>query len=118
MLIKSLVIRWKELKEIEDNAKNERHHIEADIWTELKDQLKDDGTTSFMLDELKLSIGNTYSIKVDQEKAQHNPSLFKVKYDITYSQYKKDERKTLLDSMVTITPSKPSFRVEVKNDNN
>ena len=112
--MKELLTKLLELKEKERAIKEERTLIEGEIYALVETNLNDDKTLNVVADQYKLTVKPNFSISVDQEKAKVNPSLFKAKYEITYSQYKKDERKGLLDEMIFIKPLKPTFSVEVK----
>lgn len=110
-----LLSKFRELKEIERKAKEQREDIEAQIYLLVQNDLPEDGSRSFNYDGYKLSITQNMSMGIDQEKAEFNKNLFKTKYEMTYSMYKKlDGRdKELVSDAVTIKPAKPTFKVEV-----
>lgn len=114
--MKELLTKLLELKEKERLIKEERYALEGEIYTQLENRLDGDKTVTIYCDNLKLQMKPTYSVKVDQEKAAQNPEWFKVKYEMTYSQYKKSMTTSYLDDVVTINVTKPSFSVEVISD--
>lgn len=111
--MKELLTKLLELKEKERLIKEERYLLEGEIYTQLENRLDGDKTVTIICDDLKLQMKPTYSVKVDQEKASVNPEYFKVKYELSYSQYKKSMDTSYLDDIVTINQTKPSFSVEL-----
>lgn len=109
-----LLEKWMELKESERKAKEMREEVEAQIYITLKDEIPDDGQSTWQYEGFKLVIKPNYSVKVDQEKASMFPALFKTEYTMSWSQYKKCEQKGVVDEMVTIKSGKPGFSVERK----
>jgi hypothetical protein len=108
--------KFRETIDKEGLIKEERYLIEGEIYTQLENRLDGDKTVTIHCDNLKLQMKPTYSVKVDQEKAAQNPEWFKVKYEMTYSQYKKSMTTSCLDDVVTINVTKPSFSVEMIDD--
>jgi hypothetical protein len=108
--MKELLAKLLELKEKERLLKEERFVLEGEIYTQIQDKLNDDKTITVNVDGYKLSVKPTFSVKVDQEMAATRPELFKVKYEMSYSQYKKVKG---VDDYVTINQTKPNFSVEV-----
>ena len=107
-----LLEQWLELKAAERLAKEQREEVESQIYLLLKEDIPDDGQSSWKYEGYKLVIKNNYSVSVDQEQAANFPSMFKTKYELSWSQYKKSEQKNVLDNMVTIKAGKPTFTVE------
>ena len=112
--MKELLEQLITIKEKEKELKEERADLEGQIYDLMSDKLDDDKTVSFIVDEYKLSIKPNYAVKVDQVMAVTNSSEFKVKYEMSYSMYKKSTNKSLVDKIVTITQNKPTFTVEAK----
>lgn len=112
--MESLLKKLYEAKEKENIAKEERMEVEAEIYNMIEGDLDDDKSLTYKFDKFKLSVKPTYSVKVDQEKAVFYPGMFKIKYEMTYSQYKKVG--SIVDDMITINTTKPSFKVEAIND--
>lgn len=108
--MKGLLTKLLELKEKERLIKEERYLLEGEIYTQLENRLDGDKTVTIICDDLKLQMKPSYSVKVDQEMAATKPGLFKVKYEMSYSQYKKASG---IDDYVTINQTKPSFSVEM-----
>ena len=109
-----LLTKWLELKETERKAKEEREEVEASIYMTLKNEIPDDGSSTWNYENFKLNIKQNYSVTVDQKQAKMFPDLFKTKYELTWSQYKKSEAKNVLDNMVVVKSTKPTFTVEMK----
>jgi hypothetical protein len=108
--MKELLAKLLELKESERLLKEERYLLEGEIYTQVESMLNDDKTITVHADGYKLSVKPTFSVKVDQEMASTRPDLFKVKYEMSYSQYKKASG---VDDYVTINQTKPNFGVEL-----
>jgi hypothetical protein len=111
-LVRDLV----EAKEKESIAKEHRVSIESEIYELIEGQLIDDSTLKIELEGFVLKVKPSLAVKVDQEAAAKYPGAFKIKYEMSYSQYKKTGGK--VDDIVTISSNKPSFTVENKNDTN
>jgi hypothetical protein len=111
-LMKELIIKLMDLKEKERVIKEERAVLEGEIYTMIESQFNDDKTVTVYADEYKLSVKPNFAVSVDQEEAAKFPNSFKVKYELSYSQYKKAEGE--LDEIVTIKQNKPTFSVEIK----
>ena len=105
--------QWLDLKAEERALKERREEVESQLYIALKSEIKEDSQATWNFDEYKLVIKPNYSVKVDQEKAALRPDLFKVKYEMTYSQFRKTNE---ADDFVTITPIKPTFIVEKKEE--
>jgi hypothetical protein len=112
--MQELLSQWLELKAAERSAKEAREEVEVKLYMELKDQMNDESQATWNFDGYKLVIKPNYTVSVDQEQAAQNPELFKVKYEMTYSQYKKIDDKFLVDNIITIKQTKPTFSVEMK----
>lgn len=105
-----LLQKWIDIKNIEKGLKEQREDIEAQIYMMVKDELPSDGQKSFVYG-YKLTVKQNTSVSVDQEMAAKRPELFKVKYELSYSQYKKSTDQDFLDNVITIKPTKPTFTV-------
>ena len=110
--MKKLIEKLHELREQERAIKEERVLLEGEIYTSIQDKLIDDNTFTLIADEYKLTVKPNFSVKVDQEQAKYRPDSFKLKYEMSYSQYKKSEG--AVDDYVTISQLKPTFSVEIK----
>ncbi len=108
--MKELLAKLLDLKGKERLIKEERFVLEGEIYSLMEDRLDDDKTITMIADQYKLSMKPTFSVKVDQEMAAKRPDLFKVKYEMSYSQYKKASG---VDNYVTINQTKPNFSVEL-----
>lgn len=111
--MKDLLVKILELKEKERAIKHERELLEVEVYESVADQMNGDSSATFYADNYKLKITPNFAVKVDQNMASDFPDAFKVKYEMTYSQYKKYEDKLSLADVVTITPNKPTFAIEV-----
>jgi len=109
--MKELLEEWMQIKEQERELKEKREQIEAEIYITLKDNMPDDGSSTWHYDGYKLNIKQNYTVSVDQEKAVTRPDLFKTKYELSWSNYKKSDSKGFLDEVVTIKSGKPTFSV-------
>ena len=112
--MQELLSKWTELKEAERSVKEQRERVEVEIYMVLKDSIPDDGQTTWNYENYKLTIKQNYSVTVDQEQASMFPDLFKSKYEMNWSQYKKSEAKNVLDNMVVVKSGKPTFSVEMR----
>lgn len=112
--MQDLLNKWLELKSAERSAKEAREEVEVQLYMELKDQMSDESQATWNFDNYKLVIKPNWTVSVDQEQAAKHPDFFKIKYEMTYSQYKKLDDKFLVDNMITIKQTKPTFSVEVK----
>lgn len=104
-----LIKKLRDLKEKEKEIKYERECVEVEIFNALSEKLKPTGQTNFEFDDDKISIKRNWSVSVDQELAKERPDLFKVKYEMTLSQYEKSPEKITLDRFITIKENKPTF---------
>ncbi len=111
--MKELLTKLLELKEKETLIKVERYLLEGEIYSQLEDRLDGDKTVTIVCDELKLQMKPTFSVNVNQEMAAKNPEWFKVKFEMSYSAYKKSVGTSYLDDYVTINQTKPSFSVSL-----
>lgn len=109
-----LMQRWLDCKRVEQAMKEQREEIEAQIYLAIQDQLPQDGQKKFDYGDLSLTVKQNFSVKVDQDKAKDFPDLFKWKAEMSYSQFKKSNQVGLED-MVTVSMSKPTFTVGVKD---
>lgn len=109
-----LLSKWIELKAVERNAKEAREQVEVELYMSLKDQMSDESQATWNFDNFKLVIKPNWTVAVDQEKASQLPMLFKTKYEMSYSQYKKADQKDIINDIVTIKQTKPTFTVEAK----
>lgn len=114
--MKVLLEKLLELKEKERAIKEERTLIEGEIYALVETNLNDDKALNVVADQYKLTVKPNFSIKVNQDLAKDHADLFKVKYELSYSQYKKLEGK--VDDMVTINQIKPTFTVINKDELN
>jgi hypothetical protein len=112
--MKDLLEKWTELKKVERNAKEEREQVEVELFLALKGDMNEESQSTWNFDEYKLVIKPNFTVSVDQEMAASNDDLFKIKYEMSYAQYKKSEYKSVVESMITIKQSKPTFTVELK----
>lgn len=110
-MIEKLMKRWSECKIAESYAKEARLDVEAEMWLLLKEELKEEGSTTFKYENSKLTIKQDYTVKVHQELAEQHQEFFKKKYELSYSQFKKIPDNKLVLECITISPSKPSFEV-------
>lgn len=111
--MKGLMDKWLEYKEVERNAKEMRELIEAEIYTNLNQEMKEDSQSTWHFNEYKLVIKPNHSVSIDQNEAKMFPDLFKTKYELSYSQYKKSEMKNVIDNIVTIKQAKPTFSIVI-----
>lgn len=107
-----LLEKWIKLKDKEVECKNKREDVEAEIYLLIKDKLPSDGCFTEKINNKKITIKQSFSVSVDQSKASIYPDLFKVKYELSWSQYKKSDNKKTLDNIVTVKSCKPNFTVE------
>lgn len=110
--MKNLIIRLHDLKEKEKEIKDQRALVEEEIYGKIEEKLDDDKTITIHADEYTLKVKPNFSVKVDQDAASRIPGSFKIKYEMSYSQYKKSEG--AVDDYVTVSPLKPTFSVEIK----
>lgn len=108
-----LMKKLHEAKQKENEMKEARLEIEAEIYTKIESQLNDDKTLTFKEEGFKLSVKPSYAVSVNQELAANYPLLFKAKFEMSYSAYKKCEYKDQVNEIVTIKINKPSFQIEV-----
>ena len=111
--MKDLLEELIDVKSKEKALKEEREQLEAQIYLLLKDEMKEDSQTTWNIDNYKLVIKPNFAVSVDQVKAAIVFDKFKVKYEMSYSQYKKAID---VDDIVTIKVNKPTFSVEMIND--
>jgi hypothetical protein len=109
--MKGLLDKWLEYKEVERNAKEMREQIEVEMYMTLNKEMTEDSQSTWNYDGYKLVIKPNFSVKVNQEEAKMFPDLFKTKYELSYSQYKKSEMKHVIDNIVTISQTKPTFTI-------
>ena len=109
--MKTLLAQLSELKEKEREIKEERAFVEGQIYVMIESQLNDDKTVKVEDGGYKLTVKPNYAVSVDQELARKYPNSFKVKYEMSYSQYKKVGG--AVDDIVTIKQNKPTFTVEM-----
>lgn len=109
--MKNLMQQWLELKQKEKEAKEAREEIEVEMYMGLKDQMNDESQATWNFDNYKLVIKPNYTVKVNQEMAAEHSELFKTKYELSYSQYKKCNDKNIVDEIVTISQTKPTFMI-------
>jgi hypothetical protein len=114
MTIKELSEKFLALKNQEEQIKEQRYDVEAEIYKFYQDQLKVIGSTSFKDETFKITITKNLSYKVDQLAAANFSELFKTKYEFNKEKYEiaSDVEKGTIDSITTITPNKPTFKVE------
>ena len=112
--MKILLQRLNDLKEKEREIKEERVLVEGEIYEMIQSQINDDKTLTVNADEFKLTVKPNFAVKVNQELAAQYPNSFKVKYEMSYSQYKKTDG--AVDDIVTITQNKPTFNVSIKGE--
>jgi hypothetical protein len=112
--MKELLAELMDLKEKERNIKERRVILEGQIYDSVEKLIDSDKTFNLICDEYKLSVKPNYVVKVDQDMAKEYSDMFKVKYEMSYSQYKKSEHGKIIDEIVTISQNKPTFLVELK----
>lgn len=112
--MKDLLNKWMELKSAERLIKEEREQIEVELFLSLKGDMNEESQSTWNFDNYKLVIKPNFSVSVDQEQASHYPDLFKTKYEMSYAQYKKSEHKGVVEGMITIKQTKPTFTVELQ----
>lgn len=112
--METLLNKWLELKSAERKAKEAREDVEAEIYMALKDEMNDESQATWNLDKHKLVIKPNWSVSVNQEMASQYADLFKTKYEMSYAQYKKCNNMAVVNEIVTIKQTKPTFSVEVK----
>ena len=112
--MKDLLDKWLELKKQEREAKEARELVEAEIYTNLNQELEgEESQQTWNFDSYKLVIKPNFTVKVNQEMAELHQDLFKKKFELTYSQYKKIADRSIVDDIVTINQTKPSFTITV-----
>ena len=79
--MKDLLERWMHLKEQEKGAKEQREEVEAEIYMLLKNDIPDDGSSTWHYDGYKLNIKQNYTVSVDQNLTEQHPDLFKTLID-------------------------------------
>lgn len=108
-------VRWVGIKERIRKLTEELHEVEANVWlfAESNGLLNPNGSKTFEDAGYKVTITHGETVKVDQSMASVNPELFKIKYDFSKTDYKllTDSQKAVVDEAITITPSKPNFKV-------
>ncbi len=109
--METLLRKWMEIKNVEKAMKEQREDIEAQIYLLIRGDLPEDGSKSFNLEGYKLTVKQNVSVSVNQELAARRPELFKIKFDMSYSQYKKSNEKLFLDDVITYKTAKPTFTV-------
>lgn len=112
--MKELMIKLLDLKEKERGIKDERTSVEEEIYEKVQSELNDDKTFTLIADELKLTVKPNFAVSVDQDAAANFPNSFKVKYEMSYSQYKKTDG--AVDNIVTIKQNKPTFTISLKGE--
>lgn len=109
--------RWLEVQAEIKMLQSLKLELEVDLYNEYKGELdlKDEGSFSFEKDNLKLKVVKKLDYKVDQDLAPLVEVGLRKKYELDKTAYKKlsAEDKKKVDSVLTISKSKPSFTVEV-----
>jgi hypothetical protein len=108
--MEDLMIKWLDLKRVEQAMKAQREDLEAQIYMEVKDMLPEDGSKTLDFGTHKLTVKHNFTVKIDQEKAKDRSDLFKWKAEMSYSQFKKCEDGAIND-IVSISMTKPTFTV-------
>lgn len=105
---------WIDLKAQIRDLTEKLHEAEACIYTEFYDSLNPDGSRTLESNGFKVTVTNSVTVKVDQEKAALTPSLFKVKYEFSKKNYgdMTDSEKKIIDDAIEIKNNKPNFKVE------
>ena len=108
-------VRWVGLKEKIKGLTEELHGVEADLWLQAESMgmLNPNGSKTFEDAGYKITITHGETVKVDAQKAAVNPELFRIKYEFSKTDYKllTDSQRSVVDEAITITPSKPNFKV-------
>lgn len=107
---------WLATKEVIKELTEKLHDIEAAIWLEANEagNVRSNGSKTYEDNGYKVTIVHKDNVKVDQVAASKHPELFRVKYDFDKRLYADMPKsmKDLIDEAITITPAKPSFRIE------
>lgn len=109
--MKDLLEKWMKLKEQEKLIKEEREQTEVEIYTLLSSEMNDESQSTWHYDDIKLVIKPNWTVSVDQALAMAHADLFKTKYEMSYSQYKKCQDKNTVDNIVSIKQTKPTFTI-------
>lgn len=90
--------------------------VKAEIYTSLIDRIsqKPQGSVTEKTGQFKITVTNTLSVKVDQEKAMNNPLLFKAKYEYSKEKFEQanDREREIINSMIETKQQKPQFKIE------
>jgi len=115
--MKELMLKWTLAKQEESDANKKRISIEADLYREVMktQKIAPEGSTKVECDGLKLEIVSSYTVTVDQAKAKERPDLFSCKYSYSKTLLKtlNEDQVAVIDSMISVKPAKPSFKVSV-----
>lgn len=113
---KELMAQWLIEKEKEQEAQAARMNIEIALYKAVaeKQTIPKEGTSKFEDDGLKLTLTSRLDYKVDQARAVANPELFVTKYEYskTLAKTLTHEQIAVLGDIITVKPSKPTFKVE------
>ena len=106
---------WLNLKEEIKLLTEELHEVEGAIWLQAQESgnLNLTGSKTFDEGTFKCTITHGETYKIDQKKAALRPELFRVKYEHNKADYRDlvKSQKDFVDEALTITPSKPSFKI-------
>lgn len=111
--------RWLELKKQKDAISAAMIAEEAVIFTHLKNQLKDEGSTTINEGPYRVKVITRMNRSIDQAGAEQIGGLgLAKKYSWSKTEYSKlsDEQKHIVNAVVTSKPGKPTFKVEVNNE--
>jgi hypothetical protein len=110
----SLFEQFLALKNQEEQVKMKRYDVEAEIYKLYQDELKAVGSSSFQTVGFKVTITKNLAHKIDQECAPALQELLRTKYEFDQKKYDAatDDQKKAIDAILTITPNKPTFKVE------
>ncbi|MEY3787132.1 MAG: hypothetical protein RIQ94_178 [Pseudomonadota bacterium] len=114
----TLFEKWVGTKNSIKELTEKLHELEGQIWlkAEASGDLNLKGSKTFHQDDYSVTITHGETVKVDQKFALTRPDLFKVKYEFDRTQYKNlvESQKEFVDEAITITPSKPQFKIVKK----
>lgn len=108
--------KWLDLKSAKELIEKEILDIEIALYNENIEALnaKASGTIHCDADGYRLTVIKRDNVKVDQKLAAAIEIGFKKKYEFSATEFKalNDEQKKLVESAITSTPGKPTFKVE------
>lgn len=123
MSLDLLAQRWLDAKEAESRAVANRREIEDELIS-LLGEPKDEGTFNYEADQLKVTVTQRMTRRVDADLLQeiaidaglfdHLKDLFRWKPEINIRAWRDSDPAITgaLAAAITTTPSKPSFKIE------